>query len=242
MIKRKARTSRLVRTSDRQNKKQALIFTVGIIVLIGILIQFGPTLVNVFGNVVYTLRGGDKQDIQPVGDQVISAPTLIGIPEATQSSHISFSGSAPDKDGVVELYVNDQLEDEIDLKDTSFAVDSLALSKGSNVIKARYVNGKKASAFTDNFEVNYIVDKPKLELSFPNDGATFTRADKSIQVTGSTDSDNTVTINSFRAIVDSDGKFSYQMQLNDGENQLTIEALNPAGVSTQKQIKVTYNP
>jgi hypothetical protein len=97
---RRTRTSRLVRTSDRQNKKQALLFTVGIIVLIGVLIQFGPSLINIFGNAVYTLRGGDKQDAQPVGNEVLSAPTLIGVPEATQSSHISFSGTAPGKNGV----------------------------------------------------------------------------------------------------------------------------------------------
>ncbi len=241
-MQRKTRTSRLIRTSERQNKKQALLFTVGIIVLIGVLIQFGPSLINIFGNAVYTLRGGDKQDVQLVGNEVLSAPTLIGVPEATQSSHISFSGTAPDKNGVIELYVNDQLEDELDLKDTNFAVDSLALSKGSNIIKARYLNGKKASQFTDEYEVNYLADKPKLDVTFPNDGATFTRADKNIQVTGQTDPENTVNVNSFRAIVGSDGKFTYQLQLNDGDNQLMIEAVNPAGVSTQKQMKVTYNP
>ena len=90
--------------------------------------------------------------------------------------------------------------------------------------------------------MNYQSDKPKLEVSFPVDNATLSRADKTITVTGQTDPDNTVSINSFRAIVENGGKFSYQLTLNDGDNQITIEAQNPAGLTTQKQLKVTYNP
>lgn len=77
---------------------------------------------------------------------------------------------------------------------------------------------------------------------FQSEGGTYTKADKNLTVTGTTDPDNSVTVNSFRAIVDTTGKFTYQLQLNDGENQITIEAQNPAGTTTQKQLKVTYQP
>ncbi len=243
MIRRRIRTSRLSRTSEKQNKRQALLFTIGIVVLLVILIQFGPILINIFGNVVYTLRGGDKSDTQVVGQELLQPPTLIGVAEATQSATISFSGVAPDKGGTVELYVNDELEDEIVIHSkTDFQINSLPLKKGTNTVKARFVKGDKTSSFTQDYVVSYLNDKPKLEVSFPNDGGTYTKADKNITVTGTTDPDNTVSVNSFRAIVDTSGKFSYQLQLNDGENQVTIEAQNPAGAKTQKQLKVTYQP
>ncbi len=244
MIQRRMRTSRLARTSEKQNKRQALFFTLGIILLIGILIQFGPGLINIFGNAIYTLRGGDKSDgSQLVGHELLQPPTLSGIPDATQSAKINFNGYAPDKGGTVEVYVDDELAKEVEIHDKlDFSVQNISLAKGANTIKARFSKGNKSSAFTPDFQVNYINDKPKLEVTFPIDNATLTRADKTITVTGQTDPENTVSINSFIAIVDNDGKFSYQLTLNDGDNQILIQAQNPAGLTTQKQLKVTYNP
>lgn len=239
---RKHRTSRLTRTSEKQNKRQALFFSIGIITIILVLIQFGPILVNVFGNVVYTLRGGDESEKQEVGTQLLQPPSLVGIPNATQSAFISFSGLAPDKDGRVEIYLNDELEEEIDLTTAEFSVRKIAIDKGLNQLKVRYIKGNKTSPFSEIYEVSYIADKPELEVSNPSDGATFTKADKNITVTGTTNAENTVTVNSFRAIVDSSGKFTYQLNLNDGDNQLIIEAQNSAGSKTQKNIKVTYTP
>ncbi len=243
-MQRRLRSSRLARTSEKQNKKQALFFTIGIIVLIGVLFQFGPGLINIFGNAIYTIRGGDKSDgNQLVGKELLQPPTLSGIPDATQSARINFSGYAPDKNGTVEVYVNDELAKEVEVQDKlEFPVQNIPLTKGPNTIKARFNKGDKTSAFTPDFQVNYQSDKPKLEVSFPVDNATLSRADKTITVTGQTDPDNTVSINSFRAIVENGGKFSYQLTLNDGDNQITIEAQNPAGLTTQKQLKVTYNP
>lgn len=243
MVHRRVRTSRLSRTSERQNKKQALLFTLGIIVLIGILVQFGPVLINIFGNAVYTLRGGDKSDSSQVAThELLQPPTLSGIPDATQSARINFSGSAPDTNGTVEIYVNNELEKEVEVKSKlDFSAQNVPMSKGSNVIKARFVKGNKTSAFTPDFQVNYLIDKPKLEVSFPIDGATFTKADKTITITGETDPDNTISVNSFRAIVETGGKFSYLLTLNDGDNQITIVAQNPAGATTQKQLKVSYH-
>ena len=237
------RNSRLSRTSEKQNKRQAWVFGIATIALIVILIQFGPLLINLFGNAVYMLRGGDASDAPVTGKELLQPPSLSGIPEATQSAKISFSGTAPDTKGTVEIYVNDELEDEVELnKKADFQVDNISIKKGSNSVKARFVLEDKTSQFTPDFTVNYITDKPKLEITNPVDNATFTKADKSIQVKGTTDPDNTVTVNSFRAIVESDGQFSYQLQLNDGENQINIDATNPAGISTQKTLKTTYQP
>lgn len=243
MIRRRFASSRLRRTSDKQNKKQAFLFTFGIIILIIVLIQFGPLLINLFGNVVYTLRGGDNSDTtKVVGNTVIQAPVLFDIPQATQSSHIMFRGTTAENKGTVEIYVNGDLEDEIDLKDTNFEVKNLQITKGNNTIKARISRDGITSPFSEEYQVSYIADKPNLDVSFPSDGASFTKADKSITIIGKTDTDNDVYVNSFKAIVEPNGEFSYLLQLNEGDNQITIEAKNPAGVSTQKQLKVTYHP
>ena len=166
----------------------------------------------------------------------------MDIPEATQSSRINFRGISVAKSGTVEIYLNGELEDEIDLEEESFEVKNIFLKKGKNTIKARLQQDGKTSPFSDEYEVSYISEKPKLEVATPSDGQNFTKADKSINVTGMTDPDNVVTVNSFRAIVDPNGKFSYLLQLNDGDNQVVIEVRNQAGITDSKQLKVTYNP
>lgn len=240
---RRKRSSRLARTSERQNKRQAIIFAVSTIFVIIILLQFGPLLINVFGNVVYTLRGGDSaENSQITGNALLQPPTLLGIPSATQSAEVSFSGVAPSSEGIIEIYLNDELEEEIELDDESNFNVEIGIKKGKNSIKARYVLDDKSSSFSEDFFVTYTTEKPKLDISSPSDGQTFTKADKNINVAGDTDPEAIVTINNFRAIVDSDGSFSYLLQLNDGENQIHIIATNQAGAAEEKNIKVTYQP
>lgn len=236
-------SSRLKRTSDKQNKKQAVVFTIAIVVLIIALFEFGPFFINVFGNVIFTLRGEGKSDTVLVGKEVLQPPLLNDVPNATQSARIDINGTLFSKKGVVELYVNEELFKEVEIKNTdSFEVKNIPLKTGLNSLKTRVTLDKQTSAFSKVYQVTYVKDKPKLEVTFPSNNQTFTKADKKITVTGTTDQDNTVSVNSFQAIVNSDGKFSYLLELKDGDNQIIVTAQNSAGLSTQNQLKVTYNP
>ena len=192
---------------------------------------------------MYTIRGNEETPKQQEETKFLSSPILRNIPEATQNQYITFQGTAPDTNGTIEIYLNNEVADEIEIKkNPDFEIKDLLVKAGENTIKARFVQDKNTSPFSSEKIVSYIKDEPKLEVSFPNDNATFVKADKSITITGKTDVDNTITINGFRAIVDSNGEFAYQYQLNDGENTLDIEATNLAGTSVKKSLKVTYNP
>lgn len=241
MLRRRA-SSRLNRTAEKQNKKQAIIFIVGTIVLIFSLIQFGPFLINAFGNLIFSLRGVENNS-QIIGSAVLQPPTLYDIPNATHSASISFSGAAPETNGTIEIYVNDDLSEEIDIDDKEeFAVEDLALNSSSNSIKSRFTKDKKTSAFSKEYVVVLLKDKPKLDEISPSNNSTFTKADRKISVTGKTDPENSIEVNGFRAIVDSDGSFSYLLELKDGENTITVNAKNPAGVTNTQEIKVTFTP
>lgn len=243
MASRYAQPTRLTRTSEKQNKKQALYFTIASILIIAALVQFGPLIVNTFGNLIYSFRGGVEENNQISGSVVLNPPVLKEIPNASQESLISFKGIAPEKNGTVEIYINDELVDEVEIgDDLNFVVKDILLSPDQNTIKARFVKKDKTSPFSDEIKTSYIKDKPKLEISFPGDNSSFTRADKSITIKGMTDPDNTVNVNGFRAIVEGNGAFSYQHELNDGENTINVEAHNSAGATTLTTLKVTYNP
>lgn len=242
-MRRRTTQSRLNRTSVKQNNRQSLYFIIAFVILIILLIQFGPFFINAFGNIVYSIRGNKDNNTQLVGKEVLQAPNLFNIPEATQSAYINFNGTTTLDKGTVEIYVNGDLEKEIDLNGSSdFEAKLIRLTAGGNVIKARLVSDSQTSPFTEDFNISYLKEKPKLEISSPSNNSTFTRADRKISIAGKTDSENTVTVNSFRAIVDSNGSFSYLLELKDGDNNISIIAVNPAGITNQVDLKVTYQP
>lgn len=242
MLRRKTTVSRLNRTSVKQNNRQALYFIIGFIALLFILVQFGPFFINVFGNIIYSIRA-DKPETQIIGQELLQPPSLYNIPNATQSAYVNFEGNASVDEGTIEIYVNDELEEEIELNGSSdFEARRISLKSGENTIKARLVIDDKTSSFSEDYLISYIKDKPSLEISSPSNGASFTRADRKISVNGKTSPENTITVNSFRAIVDNSGNFSYQLELKDGENTITVVAQNEAGLTEQAEIKVTYQP
>lgn len=241
MLRRRT-SSRLNRTAEKQNKKQAIIFVVGTVILLFSLIQFGPFLINAFGNLIFSLRGAENNS-QLTGSALLQPPTLFNIPNATHSASISFTGEAQETNGTVEIYVNNDLSEEIEINDKQeFRVEDLTLSSSSNSIKARFIKDKKTSAFSKEYTVTLLKEKPKLDEVSPSNNSTFTKADRKINVSGKTDPENAVEVNGFRAIVDSDGSFSYLLELKDGENNINVTAKNPAGVTNTQEIKVIFNP
>jgi bacillopeptidase F len=79
-------------------------------------------------------------------------------------------------------------------------------------------------------------------VTSPTDGQTFAKDQGSVQVSGKTDNNVKITVNGFWAIVDDSNNFSYALPLQGGENQIKVVAEDKAGNTTQKDIKVTYNP
>lgn len=236
------RGSRLTRSSEDKAKKQIIYLIITILVVLVILFQFGPFLINSVGSFTSSFQttktGETKND-----STALEPPFITNIPTATTSAYISISGSAPYTDATIELFLNGFEEDSIPLtKEQDFTFSKIYLKEGKNTLKLRVKKGKDKSLFTDEYTVLYAKDDPKVEVSNPSDGQEFSTGDQSITVTGKTDSENTITVNGFRAIVDSEGNFSYYLKLNDGDNTVTVEATSLAGKKISKDIKVVYKP
>ncbi len=235
--------SRLARRVQKQSKKQFYSFVVGIIVLIIFLYVAGPFLLTFLGNTSYTLLHKKEQAVNYKSP--IQPPTLDPIPSATPSSTITITGHAFYDQGTLELYVNGSLSDKTTLSgNKDFEIKGVSINPGDNLIKARYVNQNgQNSDFTDESKISYIKDQPKVDISSPVDGAKFSKGDREIDISGTTTpSDNNVTVNGFRAIVQSDGLFSYRYKLNDGDNKIEVVAQNIVGSKAAKTITVSYNP
>lgn len=234
--------SRLARRTQKQSKKQFYSFIGAIIVLIVFLYTLGPLLLTLLGSVSYNLLHKKEQAINY--KSLVQPPILDPIPSATPSASITITGRAFYDQGKVDIYVNGSLSEEVSLSGKQeFEIKNISLNKGDNFIKAKFINTEgKESDFTDESKVIYIKDQPKVDVSSPSDNAKFTKGDQEIDISGTTTpSENTVTVNGFVAIVQSDGSFTYRYKLNDGDNKIDIVAIDVVGNKTTKTITVNYS-
>ncbi len=239
---RKKRSSRLTRYAEKQSKKQFLIFGIGTIIVIAVLIQFAGFFLNLFGNLVFGIRGDEENiTVEDISEEFLAAPDLINIPDATSSAEITIHGNSPYEDGRVILYVNNSEVNKTNLgSNGNFTFRKVNLKSGSNILNVKYQTDDRESNLSDDHEIILTSEKPGLEITHPSDGSTFKKADRRITISGKTEENNSVTINGFRAVVKKNGEFSYLLELDEGENILKIESVNQAGIKNTKEIKVTY--
>ncbi|HVZ67723.1 MAG TPA: hypothetical protein VG917_05700 [Patescibacteria group bacterium] len=234
--------SRLNRRSVNQGKRQLYVYLISIVVIIFLALNFGPFLLARVGNIIDGITGKNNQTDTVVSNSELQAPTLDPLPDATPSATIKITGQSFYPNGEVELYVNGAKVDSVDVDSSlDFEFKDVALRSGTNTINTRMIIGKRRSSLSDDYTIQRQQDAPSLDITFPSDGASFTKADQQITVQGKTNPDSSVKVNDFIAIVDSSGNFTYQLNLNDGDNNITVVAENPAGKTTTKQIKVTYS-
>ncbi|MBP9815478.1 MAG: hypothetical protein KBC63_04090 [Candidatus Levybacteria bacterium] len=234
--------SRFTRTTQEKTKKQIFFFIIAIILLLFIAFQFGPFILDSVSSLTSIFRKSTAE-VAVIEDNTLEAPFLDSIPTATGSSNIHISGSSTYSDAQVELYVNDEVYDTAPLSsDQKFSFENVKLTDGQNIIRARVKKGNEYSSYTRSYYVFQSKGAPKLEITNPTEEQQFGRGDQTITVQGLTDPDSDVTVNGFRAIVDSNGNFSYYFNLAEGDNELSIKTKGKSGQETEKKIKVVYKP
>ena len=239
---RRIRSSRLSRYSEKQSRKQFIIFGLGTFLIIAILVLFSGSILNLFGNIIFGIKGEDPNTSQINQlSEVLQPPNLENIPSATSSAQIDISGTSIYEEGEIHLTVNEREVDSTNIRENQrFTFRRVALRNGVNRIKAHYSSDNGDSDFSREYIINLSSEKPELEITSPSEGTTFRRADRRINVSGTTDQNGSVTVNGFRAVVSASGSFSYLLELTDGDNKIIIEATNQAGVKESKEVNVKY--
>lgn len=236
--------TRRSRTVTRQMEKQIIFSIVGILIILFLVFKYGVAVIQGIGSVATSIQKPQQtqQSSENPSNVILRAPQLDNVPTATKDPTIKITGTVSDTTGVVQIFVNGNLAKTAPIQnDGTFTASSIPLSKGDNSIKANYKKGGKTSDFTPVYTVSYVDSAPTLQITFPSDKQQFTRGDQEITVLGKTDPNSTVTVNGFRAIVDNSGNFSYYLKLADGDNKISIEADNAAGLSTKQDITVSYH-
>lgn len=234
--------SRLKKRSLRESRRQLYWSLATILIILFTALNFGPYLIGFTGNIVDTITGKSGQENPLISDASLEPPQLDPLPPATPSAYINITGRSFYPNVNAELFVNGKKYKDVAIdEDLDFEIKDVRLIEGENTIKIRTEKDDKKSSFSEEFKILYIKEAPKLEISFPKNQESFSKADQETTVRGNTEPENTVKVNDFIAIVSSDGSFSYVLKLQEGENKITVVAQNPAGQTTSKEITVSYS-
>ena len=238
--------SHLKKSLEKKSKRSLLITSVGIILFIIIIIIFGQSALVNFS--ILLGRGKDSQntlDSDKIStDIIISAPELSSQLDATNSAKIDINGSIfTDLKVQIRLYRQDELIDVIDInEENSFTFKDIELIEGSNKLKSVAVYKGKTSENSNILTINYLKNNPTLNIEYPKDGISLSGGNTAITIKGKTDSGNTVSVNGYKAIIKSDGNFTYDLTLTSGENKIKIVSTDKAGNNTEQEIKINYSP
>lgn len=172
------------------------------------------------------------------------APPVLNIPyEATNTAVIKISGFAQPRTKV-EIYIDDNLQTTVDTKDDgAFLAENIQLLLELNNINAKTVDEKGGKSLpSKTIRIIYDNQKPKLELSKPEDNQVIKDGDKKITILGNTEPGNDIWVSGVKIVVNSEGSFNQTIGINDGENDLIIQATDKAGNTTSLSRKVIYQP
>jgi hypothetical protein len=229
--------SRLQQVEEQKSIKSAVVFG-GLTVLIIILaVLFGITafskIINIFN------KKSTQTEIQ---SSTLSTPNLETLPQYTKDESIVIKGTTS-PNSTVKVFFNNSSDEASSNDNGSFAIN-VSLTKGANTIYAKTIDNKgNESASSNSYTVNFSNQVPNLTVNSPQNNQNFYGdTQKALNVQGSTDINNQVTVNDHIAIVDPAGKFNYSINLQDGDNNLKIISTDQAGNKKEIDLKVTFNP
>jgi hypothetical protein len=226
---------------EKKNVRKAYFLIFLSIIVFSLFFFFGLPAVAKFAAFLTELRQSSTA-YEPDDTTPPTPPKFNALPTATNDKEIEISGRT--EPGVtVKLFVNDNEIEILSNSDGEF-FQKITLSGGSNTISAYAVdNSGNESAPSEEHIVVYDLDPPSLEVSKPDDGASFFGSQqRQLVIEGSTDENASVNINGRIVVVSSDGSFSFATTLNEGENIFNITAQDQAENKNELTISVTYSP
>lgn len=225
---------------QRKNYQQFLLSIGGIIALMFLFLFVGlPFILKLTGSIA---KFKAEEPNSTNATTIISEPFIDPLPQATNKQSVTVTGSAIEGTTVI-LYLNQsKYKDTITAKDGSFQISNVPLKTGSNSIYAVSKEENTKSKPSKVITIIYKSKAPELSIESPNDGSSFKRDERTIEIKGLTEEDITVTVNDRFIFVSSNGSFSTSYALSEGENILVFKAVDLAGNETEETITVSYEP
>ena len=215
-------------------KKIALIIA-GFFVILVIIWFMGTTFINAL---TFLSNGNTETTTKSTTSLPLQTPQLEGLPDATNKDTITVLGNTTAEVTVI-LNVNGK-EFGKTKSDSSgdFKFESVKLSAGDNLLKVTATNDAKEKEET-TATVKVDKTRPGLAITTPVDGASLPSSTKNINVSGTTEVDAVVYVNGSQAVVDSSGKFTYNLSIPAGVTPIEVTSTDLAGNITTVKLSVT---
>lgn len=179
-------------------------------------------------NLVFTLEGKRNGSWAASGTRSITLGeeylTTTG-EDSTGSAQITLAYKTA-KERTLHVTVNERSGDYTISGEGTLAFD---LSEGQNEITASF-DSENGISYRIDKEIYYDTTAPTIRLSEDLDGKTF--ATDTITIIGTTSGTSTLTVNGTEVPLGSDGSFSTDVKLANGENIVTLEASDAGGNAT----------
>lgn len=231
---------RSVRKSQSKATRNLIFNLIIVVALVFVFFLWGLPLI--IGSLGFLNKNKPLTQVEDVKVDEAIAPPVLYIPfEATNSATLSITGYATPL-SKVELYIDNELKSNVNTdSEGKFSAESINLNLGINNIYAITVNDQdKKSLPSKTIRLLYDNEKPLLEVSEPSDNAEINGGDKKVRIAGKTEPENSVTVNGATVIVNSEGNFQTEININDGDNTITIISSNSYGNTNQIQKAVKY--
>ncbi len=230
--------SRLRRHEDRIFKKRLVWALGGLVALVVFVFIFGLKLLVGFSLLVDKLHGASP--VQKQDQILILPPVLDPLPEATNSASLTITGKG-DAGFTIIIYVDESETQKLKVESDGTFTLTKKLAEGSHTISAKAADDKEnLSDLSNVLMVSIKRTKPTLTVTQPQDNARIVGDTNTITVSGKTDADTSITVNSRLALVQDDGSFTYSFSLAEGDNTIQVVATDPSGNQTNLERRVTY--
>ena len=230
---------RSLRRYERKARRN-LLLSLGVIILFIYLFFFWglPLLIK---GVTLVQHRPDEKEKSPTEDVKLSPPVLSLPYEATNTASIKVKGYTQPNTKIEILIGNEVKSSSSSDESGQFESGFIDLSRGDNFISGKTIDDKgHKSLASKSIRVFFSSEKPKLEITEPEDNKLLKGGDKKITIRGKTDQGNAVNINGNIIIVNSEGLFFYELPLSDGDNQIIVTSTNAVGNTTKIERKVNY--
>lgn len=230
-------SSRIAKKQQKKLAQQtALIIFLILILILGFLFLILPNIVRVAFNVLDGDVITNSTDDIPPQTPILNAPV-----EATYSATIKLSGFGEAKSEVVLVLNGNEAEKQIIDDDGTFELET-QLTEGENTIATYAIDkAKNESLSSKKYYITLDTQVPSIEIETPENNSRITlRKNQITTVKGTAEPNSKVYIENRLSFADSEGNFSGTYSLTEGDNKITVKAVDKAGNTSELELLVNF--
>lgn len=235
--------SRLEKYIQKKKRKRIFILIFTVIIIFYLFFNYGISLlinsVLFFRNFQQTKNNSTTNKNHPNKNDLYLLD-IEDISLATNSSRIVIKGSTFNLARLI-FYLNKKKVAEKNLiTDESFTqiIDNLIEETNNEILIKALNNENKIVKESKKYLVYYKKNKPKLEITEPEEGKKVNQS--SVIIKGKTDKETIIKINDYPIVVNALGEFEHEVTLNEGENKIKIQAQDLAGNYEEKTLTIIF--